>query len=44
MFCYLKIYVSILVHVESAKDVVAEFDCVARREKHLIHVDEFRWC
>lgn len=38
---YLKIYVSVLVHVECSEYMVTKFDGVTRWEKHLIHVDEF---
>lgn len=41
---YLKIYIAVLVHVESAEYVIAEFDSIPRREKHLVHVDKFCRC
>lgn len=39
---HLKIDVAVLVHVECAEHVVAEFFRVAGREEHFIHVDKFR--
>ncbi len=36
----LEVDVSVLVGVEGAEDVVAELLSVARREKHLVHVDK----
>ena len=36
----LEVYVAVLVGVEGPEDVVAELLGVARREEHLVHVDE----
>ena len=38
---HLKVDVAIFIHVKGTEDVVAKFLCVAAREKHLVHVDEF---
>lgn len=40
---YLEVYISVFIHVESTKHVVAELDGIAGWEKHFVHVDELCW-
>lgn len=37
---YLKVNISVFVHIESSEHMIAEFLRVARRKEHLVHVYE----
>jgi hypothetical protein len=41
---HLEIYISILVHVECPKYMIAEFLSISAREEHFVHVDKLCWC
>lgn len=41
---YLKINISVFVHVEGSEYVIAEFLRITRWEEHLVHVYEFGRC
>ena len=41
---HLEIDIPVLVHVECAKNVVAEFLSITAGEEHLVHVNKLRWC
>lgn len=40
---YLKIDITVLVHIECPEDVVTELLRIAGWEEHFVHVNEFGW-
>lgn len=42
-FYYLKVNITIFIHIECTKNMVTKFFCISRWKKHFIHVNEFSW-